>query len=52
MTYIISDHENPANHPIYIEEKELGFAILHFSVENDDFQPEIKKKQNNHRQES
>lgn len=32
MAYIISDHENPANHPIYAEEKELGSAILHFSA--------------------
>ena len=46
MAYIISDHENPSNHPNYVEEKELGSAILHFSVENDDFQPEIKKNQN------
>ena len=45
MAYIISDHENPTNHPIYAEEKELGFAILHFSAENDDFQSEIKENQ-------
>ena len=44
MAYIISDHENPANHPIYVEEKELGSAILHLATENNDFQFEIKKK--------
>ena len=46
MAYIISDHENPSNHPIYVEEKELGFAMLHFFPENDDFHLEIKKNQN------
>ena len=46
MVCIISDHKNPTNHPIYAEEKELGSAILHFSVENYEFQLEIKKNQN------
>ena len=30
VAYIINDHENPSNHPIYVEEKELGSAILHY----------------------
>ena len=46
MAYIICDHENPSNHLIYAEEKGLGSTILHFYAENDDFQPEIKKNQN------
>lgn len=37
MAYIISDHGNPSNHLIYVEEKELGSSVLHFSIENDDF---------------
>ena len=45
MACIINDHQNPANNHIYAEENELGYAILHFSTENDDFQPEIKENQ-------
>ena len=36
MAYIISDHSNPSNHPIYAEEMELGSSVLHFSANNDD----------------
>lgn len=43
MAYIISDHENPSNHPRYVEEKELGSSILHLAADDTDFQPEIKK---------
>ena len=44
MAYIISDHENPSNHPIYAEEKELGSSILHIAKCDDGFQPELRKK--------
>ena len=42
MAYIISDHSNPSNHPIYAEEMELGSFVLHFSADNDDSQSKIK----------
>ena len=29
MAYIISDHSNPSNHPIYAKEMELGSSMLH-----------------------
>ena len=45
MAYIISDDENPSNHPIYAEEKELGSSILHIAECDDGFQPELRKKQ-------
>ena len=48
MAYIISDHSNPSNHPIYVEEMELGSSVLHFSVDNDDSQSKIKIIQNEH----
>lgn len=46
MAYIISDHSNPSNHPIYAEEMELGSFVLHFSTDNDDSQSKIKIIQN------
>jgi len=46
MAYIISDHLNPSNHPIYAEEMELGSSELHFSAENADSQSKIKINQN------
>ena len=45
MAYIISDDESPSNHPIYVEEKELGSSILHIAECDDVFQPELRKKQ-------
>ena len=31
LAYIVSDHQNPTNHPIYAEERELGSSILHLT---------------------
>ena len=33
LAYIISDHENPTNHPIYAVDEDIGSCILHI---NDD----------------
>lgn len=37
MYYIISDHENPSNHPIYVEEEELGSPIFHLARDDSEF---------------
>jgi len=37
LAYIVSDHQNPSNHPIYVVEDEIGSSIFHI---NDDA-PEI-----------
>jgi hypothetical protein len=29
LAYLVSDHENPINHPIYVVEDELGSSIFH-----------------------
>jgi hypothetical protein len=29
LDYLVSDHENPSNHPIYVVEDELGSSISH-----------------------
>jgi ribonuclease HI len=29
LAYLVSDHENPSNHPIYVVEDELGSSIFH-----------------------
>lgn len=44
LAYIINDHENPTNHPIYAEKKELGSSILHLVAENDGPLSVIKKE--------
>jgi len=31
LAYIISDHDNPGNHPIYAMDDEIGYSILHIS---------------------
>jgi ribonuclease HI len=31
MDYLVSDHENPTNHPIYVVEDDLGSSIFHMS---------------------
>ena len=33
LAYIVSDHDNPGNHPIYEMDDEIGSSILHI---NDD----------------
>ena len=45
MAYIISDQHNPSNHPIYVEENELGSSILYLTADDNNFQPEITEKQ-------
>ena len=45
MAYIISDQHNPSNHPIYVEEKELGSSILHLVVDDNELQPQLSEKQ-------
>jgi hypothetical protein len=37
LAYIVSDHQNPGNHPIYVVEDEIGSSFFHI---NDDV-PEI-----------
>jgi hypothetical protein len=37
LEYIVNDHQNPGNHPIYVVEDEIGSSIFHI---NDDV-PEI-----------
>ena len=46
MDYIISDKKSPSNHPIYVEERELGSSILHLTTDDNNFQLELRKKQN------
>ena len=45
LDYIMSDHQNPTNHHIYAEEKELGSSILHLTDESDSSTSEILKQQ-------
>ena len=33
MDYLVSDHNNPTNHPIYVVEDDLGSSIFHMSDE-------------------
>ena len=47
LAYIISDHQNPTNHPIYAEEKELDSSILHLTDEFDPSISKISKQQKN-----
>ena len=44
LAYIISDHHNPTNHPIYAEEKELGCFMLHLSDNFEQSDSEISKE--------
>ena len=41
LDYIVSDHQNPSNHPIYVVEDEMGLSVFHL---NDD-EPEISVSQ-------
>jgi hypothetical protein len=41
LAYIVSDHHNPRNHPIYVGEGEMGSSIFHL---NDD-EPEMSISQ-------
>ena len=31
LAYIVSDHQNPRNHPIYVVEDEIGSFVFHFN---------------------
>jgi len=31
LAYIVSDHQNPRNHPIYVVEDEIGSSIFHIN---------------------
>jgi hypothetical protein len=33
LAYLVSDHNNPTNHPIYVVEDDLGSSIFHMSEE-------------------
>ena len=33
LAYLVSDHNNPTNHPIYVVEDDLGSSIFHMSKE-------------------
>ena len=35
FSYIVTDDQNPTNHPLYVVEKDLGTCMLHFSDYND-----------------
>jgi hypothetical protein len=35
LAYIVSDEENPTNHPIYALETDLGSSLLHLTVESE-----------------
>jgi hypothetical protein len=37
LAYLVSDHENPGNHPIYAVEDDIGSSIFHIS--DDSFEP-------------
>ena len=43
FAYIISDHHNPSNHPIYDEEKELGSSIMHLAANDNNLKPKISE---------
>jgi ribonuclease HI len=36
LAYLVSDHENPGNHPIYVVEDELGSSIFHIGDQIDE----------------
>jgi hypothetical protein len=31
LAYIVSDHQNPSNHPIYVVEDEIGSYVFHLN---------------------
>jgi hypothetical protein len=42
LAYLVSDHENPSNHPIYVVEDELGSSIFHIGDQIDE--TSVRKK--------
>ena len=44
LAYIVSDHQNPINHPIYEVEQDLGTSILHLSTDQEELIPVLSKE--------
>ena len=44
LSYIINNHQNPINHPIYEVEQDLGTSILHLSVDQEVLIPVLLKE--------
>ena len=47
LAYIVSDYQNPTNHPIYVEQIELGSFILHLIDDCEQSNSKISKEQKN-----
>ena len=41
LVYIVSNHDNPVNHPIYEVEQDLGTSILHLSADQEALVPDF-----------
>ena len=44
LSYIVSNHQNPINHPIYEVEQDLGTSILHLSTNQEALIPVMSKE--------
>ena len=44
FAYIVSNHQNPVNHPIYEVEQDLGTSILHLSADQEVLIPVMSKE--------
>ena len=44
MAYLVSDSDNPANHPIYVVEEGLGSCMLHWSNKDTSGGLQVEKK--------
>ena len=44
LAYIVSDHQNPVNHPIYEVEQDLGTSILHLLADQESLVPVLSKE--------
>lgn len=44
LAYIVSNHQNPVNHPIYEVEQDLGNSILHLSVDQEALIMDLSKE--------
>ena len=44
LAYIVSNHQNLINHPIYEVEQDLGTSILHLSVDQEVLIPILSKE--------
>ena len=45
LAYLVSDNNNPANHPIYDVEEDLGSCMLHFSNQETSGVLQVEKKE-------